>query len=121
MSKQEFSIPSLAMASATEADAYMMLEDLRWGGEPVVPALRRDRPHYFLNPANGTSRKTRTGTHSQRRVWKCRDCRKQFSRADRDDLPRHQDPASGPGSSSSSRCAPPRTVSRPARLSASTT
>lgn len=33
----------------------------------------------YLNPANGTSRKTRTGSVSQRRVWKCKDCRKQFS------------------------------------------
>jgi transposase-like protein len=35
--------------------------------------------HYFLTPANGRSRKTRTGSPSERRVWKCRDCRKQFS------------------------------------------
>jgi transposase-like protein len=35
--------------------------------------------HYFLTPANGRSRKTRTGAPSERRVWKCRDCRKQFS------------------------------------------
>jgi transposase-like protein len=37
------------------------------------------RKPYFLNPDNGSSRKTRTGSHSQRRVWKCADCRKQFS------------------------------------------
>ena len=35
--------------------------------------------HYFLTPKNGTSRKTRTGKPTQRRVWKCAACRKQFS------------------------------------------
>lgn len=34
---------------------------------------------YFLNPASGASRATRTGSSSQRRVWKCADCRQQFS------------------------------------------
>ncbi len=35
---------------------------------------------YFLAPKDGTTgRKTRTGSNSQRRVWKCADCRKQFS------------------------------------------
>ena len=35
---------------------------------------------YYLAPKNGTEgRKTRTGSNSQRRVWKCGHCRKQFS------------------------------------------
>ena len=35
---------------------------------------------YFLTPKDGTEgRKTRTGSNTQRRVWKCGDCRKQFS------------------------------------------
>jgi transposase-like protein len=38
-----------------------------------------DLAHRFLNPENGTSRRTRTGSFSQRRIWKCRDCKKQFS------------------------------------------
>ena len=39
------------------------------------------RQHYFLKPQNGSSRKTRTGSASERRVWKCAEkgCRKQFS------------------------------------------
>ena len=50
-------------------------------GGPTSPVC----PHcestgvYFLNPANGVSRKTRTGANSERRVWKCGACRKQFS------------------------------------------
>jgi transposase-like protein len=41
--------------------------------------LRLSGKHYFLKPANGSSRKTRTGSASKRRVWKCADCRKQFT------------------------------------------
>jgi transposase-like protein len=73
------SITKLADQVRTEADAYKFLEDLRWGDRPVCPHCGSVRPPYFLTPKNGESRKTRTGTTSQRRVWKCADCRKQFS------------------------------------------
>jgi transposase-like protein len=66
--------------SGTEAAAYELLEQLRWGGPP------QSCPHcgvagrcYFLQPAAGLSRRTRTGAQSQRRVWKCGACRRQFS------------------------------------------
>jgi len=77
--KQEFSIPNLMAELATEADAYLLLERLRWNGTPVCPHCGSIAQHYFLKPANGTDRATRTGAKSQRRVWKCKDCRKQFS------------------------------------------
>jgi len=80
MTKQEFSIPKLAASVNTEADAYKLLEELRWGGAPTVcPKCGTAGKFYFLTPENGTSRKTRTGSASQRRVWKCASCRKQFS------------------------------------------
>src|SRR3954451_9384056 len=81
MATQEFSIPKLARMVRTEADAYRLLEDLRWtSGLPVCPHCGSMDEHYFLKPKDGTGeRKTRTGALSQRRVWKCRDCRKQFS------------------------------------------
>jgi transposase-like protein len=63
----------------TEGDAYLYLENLRWGDRPICPHCGSIEDHYFLNPANGKSRKTRTGAASERRVWKCRACRKQFS------------------------------------------
>lgn len=73
------SIPQLALRITTEAEAYKFLEDLRWtDGEPVCPHCAVKAQHYFLNAQNG-GRKTRTGSVSQRRVWKCRACRKQFS------------------------------------------
>jgi transposase-like protein len=73
------SIPKLADRLRTEADAYKFLEELRWGDEQVCPHCGSIRQHYFLRPSNGASRKTRTGSTSERRVWKCADCRKQFS------------------------------------------
>ena len=79
MARQEFSVPKLMARITDEAAAYAFLEELRWAGEPVCPHCGSVAAHYFLTPANGTDRATRTGERSQRRVWKCRDCRKQFS------------------------------------------
>jgi transposase-like protein len=76
---ESLSILKLSEKLRTEADAYLFLEELRWGDQPVCPHCGYVRKPYFLKPSNGTSRKTRTGSESQRRVWKCADCRKQFS------------------------------------------
>ncbi|HUA12543.1 MAG TPA: IS1595 family transposase [Solirubrobacteraceae bacterium] len=75
------SMIELADKLRTEGDAYVLLEQLRWGDRPVCPHCGSVGGHYFLTPANGRSRKTRTGAASERRVWKCceRGCRKQFS------------------------------------------
>lgn len=72
------SIPALMDRVRDEVDAYELLEDVRWKGEPACPHCGATDP-YFLKPSNGVSRKTRTGSMSVRRVWKCRGCRKQFS------------------------------------------
>jgi transposase-like protein len=69
----------LADELRTEGDAYAYLERMRWGDQPVCPHCGSVRKHYFLNPANGKARKTRTGSPSERRVWKCADCRRQFT------------------------------------------
>ena len=69
----------------TEADAYKFLEEQRWpdGVPPACPHCGgNEKSPVFLKPADGSDgRKTRTGTVSQRRVWKCKTkgCRKQFS------------------------------------------
>lgn len=52
---------------------------MRWQGRPVCSHCGSTGAHYFLTPKNGTTRKTRTGAESARRVWKCRDCKRQFS------------------------------------------
>ncbi len=77
--RMSMTVLKLADRLHTEADAYLYLEELRWNGRPFCPHCGSVGEHYFLNPANGKSRKTRTGAASERRVWKCRDCRKQFS------------------------------------------
>jgi len=79
MAKQEFSIPALMAQVPTEFDAYLLLERIRWERGVVCPHCGVVGKHYYLEPKNGTSRATRTGARSQRRVWKCKDCRKQFS------------------------------------------
>jgi transposase-like protein len=71
------SIPKLANQIKTEADAYEFLERMRWGDGVVCPHCDHDKA-YFLKAQNG-GRQTRTGTISERRVWKCASCRKQFS------------------------------------------
>ena len=73
-----YTVLQLADQLRDEADAYLFLEKMRWNGKPVCAHCGAAEP-YFLNPQNGKTRTTRTGTQSQRRVWKCRECRKQFS------------------------------------------
>src|ERR1017187_349512 len=64
-----------------EADAYRYMEDLRWPDGPVCPHCGNDEKHWFLTPKSpdGESRKTRTGAASYRRVWRCAECKRQFS------------------------------------------
>jgi transposase-like protein len=76
---EKITIKNLANKIQTEAEAYAYLESIRWPDKPVCPHCGVIGDHYFLTPENKVSRKTRTGAASQRRVWKCRDCRRQFS------------------------------------------
>jgi len=64
----------------SEAEAYLVLEQLRWGGAPrTCPHCGAHGHCYYLRPAGGVSRPTRTGAATERRVWKCGSCRRQFS------------------------------------------
>jgi transposase-like protein len=63
----------------TEASAYELLERLRWRGAPECPHCGVVGAHAYLRPANGLSRTTNRGRQSERRVWKCRACKRQFS------------------------------------------
>jgi transposase-like protein len=75
----EMSIPKLMDRVPDDEAAYRFLEELRWGDETVCPHCGSIAKHYFLTPKAAEGRKTRTGNPTVRRVWKCRDCRKQFS------------------------------------------
>jgi transposase-like protein len=72
-------VMTLAKQIKTEADAYAYMESLRWPDGPVCPHCGSIEKHYFLKPRKGNARKTRTGSLTERRVWKCKTCRKQFS------------------------------------------
>lgn len=76
---EEPTFPSIAQRITTEAAAYELLERLRWNGKPVCPHCGSIGEHYFLEPRNGVSRTTNRGSQTQRRLWKCRGCRQQFS------------------------------------------
>jgi transposase-like protein len=74
-----YTVLDLADRLRSEGDAYKFMEELRWGdGEAVCPHCANLGASY-IEPANGVSRKTRTGNLSERRVWRCFSCRKQFS------------------------------------------
>lgn len=75
----KLTLGNLATRIPTEADAYIYLETLRWPEKPVCPHCGVMNDHYYLQPENGFSRATTRGKYSERRVWKCKDCRKQFS------------------------------------------
>jgi transposase-like protein len=75
----ELSLPALANRIPTEADAYTLLEEMRWHGKPVCPHCGSIDKHYFLKPRNGISCETSCGNQTQRRLWKCSACRMQFS------------------------------------------
>jgi transposase-like protein len=81
MGKQELSIPSLVKRLTSEYAAYLLLEELRWpnNGPECCPHCAAVGRQYFLSPTNGADRKTRTGSTTERRVWKCGHCRKQYS------------------------------------------
>ena len=71
---------TLSAKTADEAQAWELLEQMRWDGKPVCPHCGSVAKHYFLTPKNGVSRASGAKRKpSVRRVWKCKDCRQQFS------------------------------------------
>ncbi len=70
-------LASLTQPIPDEA-AYDWLESIHWPDGPVCPHCGTIGHAYHLKP-QGEGRKTRTGNISQRKVWKCGACRKQFS------------------------------------------
>lgn len=63
----------LASHFRDEDSARLFLENLRWQGEPVCPHCGSINDHYKLEPKTVSKRPARKG------LWKCKDCRKQFS------------------------------------------
>ena len=78
---ERLSIPDIAARIPDEHAAYLFLEELRWpDGTPVCPHCGNPGANYIKpRTAEGKARATRTGSMSQRRLWQCKACRKQFS------------------------------------------
>lgn len=79
MGKPRTTLASLSREVVTEADAYRYWESLRWPDGARCPHCGGTEDVYLIVPENGVSRRTAAGTLSERRVWKCRPCKKQFS------------------------------------------
>jgi transposase-like protein len=77
---ETLNLSTLPKYLSDEAEAWLLLERLRWGAEgtQVCPHCGSIGEHYFISAKSGT-RETRMGNKSYRRLWKCRDCKTQFS------------------------------------------
>ena len=73
-----YTVTTLADRLRSEADAWEFLEELRWPKGIVCPTCHGSDV-YLIKPRNGVSRRTVSGSMSQRRTWACRPCRRQFS------------------------------------------
>jgi transposase-like protein len=76
---EKLSMLKLVERVPDEASAYKFLEEMRWGDRPVCPHCGSVEKCWYLAPKNGSTRATRTGSDSARRVWRCGACKRQFS------------------------------------------
>lgn len=78
---EALNLATLPKYLSDEAEAWLLLERLRWDDTPVCPHCgTADERHYFIASRSG-QRTTKAGNPTYRRLWKCRDkdCRRQFS------------------------------------------
>lgn len=78
---EALNLATLPKYLSDEAEAWLLLERLRWEGVPVCPHCgTQDEAHYYIASRSG-QRTTKAGNPTYRRLWKCRNkpCRKQFS------------------------------------------
>lgn len=74
----QLTLSTLAAHFSDEESAYLLMEATRWPQGPVCPHCGSVNRAYYLAPKSG-ARTTRTGKTTYRRLWKCADCRQQFS------------------------------------------
>ena len=78
MAEPAINLSTIAKHFSDEAEAYKLIESIRWPNGPICPHCGTVGHAYLLEPRAG-ARTTRKGTVSHRRLWKCGACRKQFS------------------------------------------
>ncbi len=71
-------LSTIAKRYSDEGEAYLFVESLRWPNGPICPHCGLVGEATYLAPKDG-HRTTRTGKVSNRRLWQCNECRKQFS------------------------------------------
>ena len=74
----DLNLSTLAKHFSDEDAAYQLVERMRWPHGPICPHCGVVGNAYYLAPKDGT-RTTSTGKATYRRVWKCGECRQQFS------------------------------------------
>jgi transposase-like protein len=67
----------IAKFYSNEDEAYKFLERIQWENGVICPHCKNTGAD-FIEPENST-RKTRTGKVTYRRIWRCQNCKKQFS------------------------------------------
>lgn len=73
-------LSTLAKHFSDEESAWLLVESIRWpNGEKACPHCGTIGQHYFIESKKRPHRATTTGKISYRRVWKCSECKKQFS------------------------------------------
>jgi transposase-like protein len=74
MEAADLNLSSIASYFSDESAAYALIESIRWPNGPVCPHCGTIDSAYHLK-----NQKTRSGKVSQRSLWKCKECRKQFT------------------------------------------
>jgi len=75
---EPLTLGKVAGSFADEAAAWEFFESLRWPQGQVSCAHCGSQDVLYLKPRSEV-RKTRTGATTHRRVWRCRECKRQFS------------------------------------------
>lgn len=80
MEIEKLNLSSISKQLSDEEEAWKFLEFIRWPNGPICPHCGVVNHAYFLKPKDGP-RKTKSGSISYRRIWKCGEtkCRKKFS------------------------------------------
>ena len=77
VNKNKINSSIIAKQYSNENEAYKFLEDIRWENGIICPHCKKQGADY-IELENGM-RKTRIGNVTYRRIWRCQNCRKQFS------------------------------------------
>lgn len=73
---EPITLATIAKKFSDEESAWEFMEQVRWAGHPVCPHCGSEDVKFYPPKAQ---RVTRTGKLTYRRVWGCRECKRQFS------------------------------------------